>query len=158
MFTTNCRSRAPSTREPQTKCGKCGCHLGKRRIGEALTNTKAASPFWKTVTIWVIMNMFYEINRCTVKSSLMFSAETSLSYSDNVHVLTIHLTIQTRGMQLKYRTNCKICTVHYCSQPLKVLNLAAWISKQRCFTLNNWLLHYTLKYLFVDCLLGKASL
>lgn len=74
----------------------------QRRIGEALTDTKAASPFWKTVTIWVIMNMFYEINRCTVKSSLMFSAETSLSYSDNVHVLMIHLTIQKRGMQLKY--------------------------------------------------------
>lgn len=102
MFTTNCRSSAPSTGEPQTKRGKCGCHLTKRRIGEVLTDTKAVSPSWKTVTIWVIMNMFYEINRCTVKSSLMFSAETSLSYSDNVHVLMIHLTIQKRGMQLKY--------------------------------------------------------
>lgn len=47
-------------------------------------------------------DLFDEINRCTVKSSLMFSAETSLSYSDNVRVLMIHLTIQKRGMQLKY--------------------------------------------------------
>lgn len=59
-------------------------------------------------------------------------------------------------MQLMYENKLQHLHSMLLQPALKVLDLAAWISKQRCFTLNNWLVRYILKYLFVSHLFRKG--